>query len=50
MALMDRRSELIRCASITKDATFDEKIKELDDALMQLWDAKEVLLSPSVTV
>ena len=35
MALMDRRSELIRCASITKDATFDEKIKELDDALMQ---------------
>jgi hypothetical protein len=49
MALMDRRSELIRCASITKDSTFDEKIKELDDALMQLWDAKEVLLSPSVT-
>ena len=50
MALMDRRSELIRCASITKDATFDEKIQELDDALMQLWDAKEVLLSPSVTI
>jgi hypothetical protein len=50
MALMDRRSELIRCASITKDATFDEKIKELDDALFLLWDAKEVLLSPSVTV
>jgi hypothetical protein len=50
MALMDRRSELIRCASITKDATLDEKIKELDDALFLLWDAKEVLLSPSVTV
>jgi hypothetical protein len=42
MALMDRRTELIRCASITKDDTFDEKIKQLDDALFNIWDAKEV--------
>ena len=42
MALMDRRTELIRCASITKDDTFDQKIKQLDDALFNIWDAKEV--------
>jgi len=48
MALMDRRSELIRCASITKDATFDEKIKELDDALFLLWDAKKIELTETV--
>ena len=42
MALMDRRTELIRCASITKDDTFDEKIKQLDDALFNIWNAKEV--------
>ena len=42
MALIDRRTELIRCASITKDDTFDEKIKQLDDALFNIWDAKEV--------
>jgi hypothetical protein len=42
MALMDRRTELIRCASITKDDTFDAKIKQLDDALFNIWDAKEV--------
>lgn len=48
MALMDRRSELIRCASITKDATFDPMIKELDDALFQLWDAKEIILTEVV--
>ncbi|MFZ9893363.1 MAG: hypothetical protein ACO3FO_06245 [Candidatus Nanopelagicaceae bacterium] len=47
---MDRRSELIRCASITKDSTFDEMIKELDDALFQLWDSKEIMLLPEVTV
>ena len=47
MALMDRRTELIRCASITKDSTFDEKIKELDDALMQIWDSKEVMILPA---
>lgn len=45
MALMDRRTELIRCASITKDDTFDRMIKELDDALFILWDAKEVTLT-----
>jgi hypothetical protein len=44
MALMDRRSELIRCASITKDSTFDHMIKELDDALFLLWDAKNIEL------
>lgn len=50
MALMDRRSELIRCASITKDSTFDAMIQELDDALLQLWDSKEIMLLPEVTV
>ena len=50
MALMDRRSELIRYASITKDSTFDVMIKELDDALFQLWDSKEIMLLPDVTV
>jgi hypothetical protein len=50
MALMDRRSELLRCASITKDNTFDEKIKDLDDALMQIWDSKEVMILPEVPV
>lgn len=44
MALMDRRTELIRCASITKDNTFDDKIKALDDALFNIWDAKEIEL------
>ena len=44
MALMDRRTELMRCASITKDATFDPMIKELDDALVQLWDWKTIEL------
>ena len=48
-ALMDRRTEYIRCASITKDKTFDLLIKELDDALFQLWDAKEITLVSSVT-
>ena len=50
MALMDRRSELIRCASILKDRTFDEKIAELDDALQQIWDSKEVMILPEVPV
>lgn len=46
---MDRRTELIRCASITKDKTFDVMIKELDDALFKLWDAKEITLVPIET-
>jgi hypothetical protein len=48
MALMDRRSELIRCASITKDSTFDRMIKELDDALFILWDAKNIELKETL--
>lgn len=44
LALMDRRTELIRCASITKDGCFDDQIKELDDAILKLWDAHEVML------
>jgi len=47
-ALMDRRSELIRCASITKDSTFDHMIKELDDALFLLWDWKTIELTETV--
>jgi hypothetical protein len=48
MALMDRRTELIRCASITKDTTFDRMIKELDDALFILWDAKNIELKETL--
>ena len=48
MALMDRRTELMRCASITKDATFDPMIKELDDALLQLWDWKTIELKETL--
>jgi hypothetical protein len=48
MALMDRRSELIRCASVTKDSTFDRMIKELDDALFILWDAKNIELKETL--
>lgn len=48
MALMDRRTELIRCASIVKDGCFDNQIAELDDALLKLWDAKEIMLLASV--
>ena len=48
MALMDRRTELIRCSSIVKDGCFDEQIKELDDAIYKLWDAKEVALLASI--
>jgi len=48
MALMDRRTELMRCASITKDATFDPMIKELDDALVQLWDWKTIELKETL--
>ena len=48
MALMDRRTELIRCASITKDSTFDRMIKELDDALFLLWDAKNIELKETL--
>ena len=48
MALMDRRSELIRCSAITKNGCFDEQIKELDDAIHKLWDAIEVALLASV--
>ena len=44
MALIDRRSELIRCASITKDTTFDKQIADLDVAIERLWDAKKVEL------
>lgn len=44
-ALMDLRMEKIRCAAITKDSTFDEQIAELDKAIVDLWDAKEVLLA-----
>jgi hypothetical protein len=48
MALMDRRTELMRCASITKDATFDRMIQELDDALSQLWDWKTIELKETL--
>jgi len=45
MALVDRRSELIRCSSITKDNTFDEQITILDDIIEQIWMAKNVELT-----
>jgi predicted NBD/HSP70 family sugar kinase len=45
MALVDRRSELIRCSSITKDNTFDEQIATLDDIIEQIWMAKNVELT-----
>ena len=45
MALCDRRSELIRCASITKDNTFDKQIAILDDVIFKIWDAKEIELN-----
>ena len=44
MALMDRRSELIRCASIVKDGCFDNQIAKLDDAIVKIWDAKQIEL------
>lgn len=47
--LMERRTELLRCAAITKDSTFDQQIAEIDDALMKIWDAKEVMLLANVT-
>ena len=45
MALVDRRGELIRCSSITKDSTFDEQIATLDDIIEQIWMAKNVELT-----
>ena len=45
MALMDRRSELIRCASIVKDGCFDAQIAKLDDAIFKIWDAKQIELN-----
>ena len=48
--LMDRRTELLRCSSITKDDTFAKQIEELDDAISKLWDAKEIMLLGDVTV
>jgi hypothetical protein len=48
--LIERRSELLRCSAITKDDTFAEQIAELDEAIDKLWDAKEIMLLPQVTV
>lgn len=45
MALCDRRSELIRCASIVKDRCFDDQIAKLDDAIVKIWDAKQIELN-----
>ena len=45
MALIDRRLELIRCASIVKDGCFDSQIAKLDDAIFKIWDAKEIELN-----
>ena len=45
MALCDRRSELIRCASIVKDGCFDAQISALDDAIFKIWDAKQIELN-----
>ena len=45
MALVDRRGELIRCSSITKDNTFDEQIATLDNIIEQIWMAKNVELT-----
>jgi hypothetical protein len=42
MALIARRSELIRCASITKDDCFDVQIADLDIVIEKLWDATDV--------
>lgn len=42
--LLERRTELIRCAAITKDNLFDEQIAELDVAIAELWDAEEIML------
>jgi hypothetical protein len=44
MALMDRRTELIRCSAIVKSDCFDEQISALDKAIADLWDSKEVML------
>jgi len=44
LALVSRRGELIRCASITKDDTFDQQIADLDVAIEKLWDAKQIEL------
>ena len=45
MALIDRRSELLRCSSITKDNTFDEQIAILDGIIEQIWMANNVELT-----
>jgi len=45
MALCDRRSELIRCASIVKDGCFDAQISALDDIIFKIWDAKQIELN-----
>jgi len=45
MALMDRRSELIRCASIVKDRCFDDQISALDDVISKIWDANQIELN-----
>lgn len=45
MALMDRRTELIRCASVVKDGCFDAQIAKLDDAIFKIWDAKQIELN-----
>jgi len=42
LALMARRTELIRCASITKDDCFDVQIADLDIVIEKLWDATDV--------
>ena len=42
LALMARRSELIRCASITKDDCLDTQISDLDIVIEKLWDATDV--------
>ena len=42
LALMARRAELIRCASIAKDDTFDVQISDLDIVIENLWNAIDV--------
>jgi hypothetical protein len=42
--LMERRTELIRCASITKDRVFDAQIAAIDEALADIWNTKEIEL------
>ena len=44
--LLERRSELLRCAAITKDALFEDQIAAIDAALDIIWDAQDVELVP----